>query len=61
MSLNEVKAKSIHTPLLQYEQPVGLYINGEWVAGKDGNTLETLNPATGKPIVSVHAAGPEGM
>jgi aldehyde dehydrogenase (NAD+) len=35
-----------------------LYINGEWVAPKSGQTLEAISPATNKPLARVAAAGP---
>lgn len=50
----------LETPSVTYEQPLGLYIDGKFVAGKEGKTFETINPATEKPIASVHEAGPEG-
>jgi len=46
----------LETPNAKWTQPVGLYINGEWVKGKDGKTFETINPSTEKPITSVHEA-----
>ena len=52
--------QKIETPTVTYEQPLGLYINGEWVKGKEGKTFETINPTNEKPIVAVHEAGPEG-
>ena len=51
----------IETPSITYEQPLGLYIDGKWVKGKEGRTFETINPTTEKPIVAVYEAGPEGM
>ncbi|KAJ5083339.1 Aldehyde dehydrogenase [Penicillium angulare] len=45
---------SIKTPNLTYEQPLGLFINGEFVKGVEGKTFETINPTDEKPIVSVH-------
>jgi aldehyde dehydrogenase (NAD(P)+) len=36
------------------EQPLGLFINNEWV--KTEETFETINPTTGKPICSVYKA-----
>ncbi|KAJ5256770.1 hypothetical protein N7478_012874 [Penicillium angulare] len=45
---------SIKTPSLTYEQPLGLFINGEFVKGAEGKTFETINPTDEKPIVSVH-------
>ena len=29
-------------------QTFQMYIDGEWVDGSDGQTMETINPATGK-------------
>jgi aldehyde dehydrogenase (NAD+) len=51
----------IETPSVTYEQPIGLYIDGQWVKGKEGKTFETINPSNEKPIVAVHEAGPDGM
>lgn len=50
----------IETPSITYEQPIGLYIDGKWVKGKEGKTFETINPTNEKPIVAVHEAGPDG-
>ena len=36
------------------EQPLGLFINNEWV--KTDKTFETINPSTGTPICSVYRA-----
>ena len=50
------EAKSVNVTLpngAKYDQPTGLYINGKFVNAKDGKTFETLNPATGKPILSI--------
>ena len=33
----------------------GLFIGGEWAAGK-GESFETLNPATGKPLARLAQA-----
>lgn len=52
--------QKIETPSITYEQPIGLYIDGKWVKGKEGKTFETINPANEKPIVAIHEAGPEG-
>ncbi|OUM52983.1 hypothetical protein BVG19_g2221 [[Candida] boidinii] len=38
-----------------YKQPVGLFINGQWI--KTEETLETFNPATEEKITSVYVAG----
>ncbi|ODQ47665.1 hypothetical protein PICMEDRAFT_15593 [Pichia membranifaciens NRRL Y-2026] len=37
------------------EQPLGLFINNEWV--KTAEVFETINPSTEKPICSVYRAG----
>ncbi|KAJ5488423.1 Aldehyde dehydrogenase C-terminal [Penicillium expansum] len=47
---------TIKTPNVTYEQPLGLFINNEFVKGVDGKTFETLNPTTEKPITSVYEA-----
>ena len=50
------EAKSVNVTLpngTKYDQPTGLYINGKFVSAKDGKTFETVNPATGKPIISI--------
>jgi len=52
--------QKIETPSITYEQPLGLYIDGKWVKGKEGKTFETINPSNEKPIAAVHEAGPEG-
>jgi aldehyde dehydrogenase (NAD+) len=53
--------QKIETPSITYEQPLGLYIDGKWVKGKEGKTFETINPTNEKPIVAVHEAGPEDV
>ncbi|PWY66453.1 aldehyde dehydrogenase [Aspergillus heteromorphus CBS 117.55] len=48
---------TIETPNnIKYEQPLGLFINNEFVKGSEGKTFETINPTTEKPIVAVHEA-----
>ncbi|KAJ6256726.1 Omega-crystallin [Drechslerella dactyloides] len=39
-----------------YEQPLGLFINGEFVKSKAGNTISTINPTTEEEICKVYAA-----
>ncbi|KAF2145665.1 uncharacterized protein K452DRAFT_264886 [Aplosporella prunicola CBS 121167] len=46
--------KTPHTG--EYEQPLGLFINNEFIKGVDGQTFEVLNPATEEVITSVHEA-----
>ncbi|KAI5817189.1 aldehyde dehydrogenase domain-containing protein [Pyronema omphalodes] len=41
---------------VKYEQPLGLFINNEWVAATEGATFEVINPATEKVICSVQEA-----
>jgi len=53
--------QKIETPSITYEQPLGLYIDGKWVKGKEGKTFETINPSNEKPIAAVHEAGPEDV
>ncbi|KAB8232393.1 aldehyde dehydrogenase (NAD(P)(+)) ald5 [Aspergillus alliaceus] len=47
---------TITTPSVKYEQPLGLFINNEFVKAKSGRTFETINPTDEKPIVSVQEA-----
>ncbi|CAH0059427.1 unnamed protein product [Clonostachys solani] len=48
---------TLNTPITgDYQQPIGLFINNEWVEGVDKKKFEVLNPSTEQPIVSVHEA-----
>jgi len=47
---------TIETPAGKYEQPLGLFINNEWVKGVEGKTFETINPSNEKVITAVHEA-----
>ncbi|CDQ37819.1 Aldehyde dehydrogenase PuuC [Virgibacillus salexigens] len=38
-------------------EPKRLFINGEWHESIDGNLFETINPATGEVLATVHEAG----
>lgn len=40
-----------------YQQPIGLFINNEFVKSQDGKTFPVENPATEKEIVQVYEAG----
>ncbi|KAL4956120.1 aldehyde dehydrogenase domain-containing protein [Aspergillus filifer] len=40
---------------VSYSQPTGLFINNEFVEGS-GQTITSIDPATDKPIATVHAA-----
>lgn len=42
----------------KYSQPLGLFIDNEFVHSSNGSTLTSENPGTGRKIVSVHAADP---
>ncbi|KZZ91502.1 aldehyde dehydrogenase [Moelleriella libera RCEF 2490] len=44
----------LKTPLTgSYQQPIGLFINGEWVEGVDKKKFEVINPTTEEVITSV--------
>ncbi|KAJ5666125.1 uncharacterized protein N7477_008573 [Penicillium maclennaniae] len=43
-----------------YQQPTGLFINNEFVASS-GQTITSLDPATDKPIATVHAASADDV
>ncbi|KAK0386247.1 hypothetical protein NLU13_6084 [Sarocladium strictum] len=53
--------QTIVTPVVTYEQPLGLYIDGKWVKAVEGRTFETICPTNEKPIASVHEAGAEDV
>ncbi|KAK9475418.1 aldehyde dehydrogenase domain-containing protein [Dipodascopsis tothii] len=40
-----------------FEQPVGLFINNDFVASTDGATLAVIDPATEREIAQVHCGG----
>lgn len=44
-----------------YDQPTGLFINNEFVKSSDGKTIESINPSTEEPIVSVYAASEQDI
>ncbi|KAL2708080.1 Aldehyde dehydrogenase [NAD(P)+] 1 [Kluyveromyces marxianus] len=46
---------------IEYQQPLGLFINNEFVKSSDGKVIETVNPATEKPITSFYAASQEDV
>ncbi|EPS35122.1 hypothetical protein H072_11540 [Dactylellina haptotyla CBS 200.50] len=47
----------LETPITgKYEQPVGLFINNEFIQGKKGQEFEVINPTTEKVICKVHEA-----
>lgn len=52
--------QTIVTPVITYTQPLGLFIDGQWVEGIQGKKFDTINPTTEQPIVAVHEAGLEG-
>ncbi|KAK7222988.1 hypothetical protein V2G26_010991 [Clonostachys chloroleuca] len=47
---------TITTPTVTYEQPLGLFINNEFVKGSESKTFETINPTNEKVITAVHEA-----
>src|SRR5437588_1603774 len=47
------------TPALEWIQerkPFGLFINNRWVKPGSGQYLDSINPATGKPLAQIAAA-----
>lgn len=51
---------TIKTPTgREYEQPLGLFINNEWVNAKKGQTFEVINPTNEEVITSVQEATEE--
>ncbi|RMJ24966.1 Aldehyde dehydrogenase [Aspergillus sp. HF37] len=48
--------QTIKTAALTYEQPTGLFINNEFVAGVENKAFHTINPHNEMPIVAVHEA-----
>ncbi|CDK27649.1 unnamed protein product [Kuraishia capsulata CBS 1993] len=46
---------------LVYTQPLGLFINNEFVAAKSGKTFDVINPATEELLASVQEAGVEDI
>lgn len=48
-------AKAVNYFLPEY----GHYIDGEWVAGSSGKTIDQINPATGKVLSRIAAGTPE--
>uniref|UniRef100_A0A060TEH6 ARAD1D15158p n=1 Tax=Blastobotrys adeninivorans TaxID=409370 RepID=A0A060TEH6_BLAAD len=46
---------------IEYTQPLGLFINNEFVAAKDDSKLTVVDPSTGKPITDVHSATEEDV
>ncbi|KMU78957.1 betaine aldehyde dehydrogenase [Coccidioides immitis RMSCC 3703] len=45
----------------KYTQPLGLFINNEFVAAKSGQKITSINPTNEAEIASVHAAGAEDV
>lgn len=54
-------SKKITAGKVTYEQPLGLFINNEFVASKSGSTLDTVNPSTEEVITAVYAAGKDDV
>ncbi|KAJ5090605.1 hypothetical protein N7532_009289 [Penicillium argentinense] len=44
-----------------YAQPIGLFINNEFVASKSGEKIASINPSNEAEITSVYAAGEEDV
>ncbi|KAH7305501.1 aldehyde dehydrogenase domain-containing protein [Stachybotrys elegans] len=45
----------------RYTQPIGLFINNEWVPSSDGSTITSINPTNEEKIVDVHAASADDV
>lgn len=54
-------SKTISVAGITYEQPLGLFINNQFVKSKKGETLSTVNPSTGKEITEVYRASEEDV
>ncbi|KAF1989495.1 aldehyde dehydrogenase, allergen Cla h 10 [Aulographum hederae CBS 113979] len=52
--MTSIKLKTPHTG--EYEQPTGLFINGEFVKGVDGRSFDVINPSDESVICQVHEA-----
>ncbi|CAK7271013.1 mitochondrial aldehyde dehydrogenase [Sporothrix epigloea] len=46
---------------VSYSQPIGLFINNEWVKSSDGGKLTSINPTDETEITSVYAATAEDV
>ncbi|KAF5554610.1 aldehyde dehydrogenase (NAD+) [Fusarium mexicanum] len=46
---------------VKYQQPLGLFINNEFVSAKSGTYISSVNPADEVEIAKVHAAGAEDV
>ncbi|GAM90049.1 hypothetical protein ANO11243_080890 [Dothideomycetidae sp. 11243] len=42
-------------------QPIGLFVNNEWVKSSDSERIESINPTNGKVITSVYAASSQDV
>ena len=51
---------STKTPDLNFT-PKGLFIGGEWVKARSGETITTINPSTGETIGEAPLASEEVM
>lgn len=50
-------ALNLHPKVTEFlSAPLKLFINGEWVESVEGNTFQTLNPATGEVLATVYEA-----
>ncbi|KAL1882009.1 hypothetical protein VTK73DRAFT_2991 [Phialemonium thermophilum] len=58
---SEIEAELIASNGSKWLQPLGLFINNEFVTGSNGHRLATINPTTEEEICSVHAATAEDV
>ncbi|TFK83984.1 Aldedh-domain-containing protein, partial [Polyporus arcularius HHB13444] len=51
------------TPVFKGEVsvPLGLYIDGKWVDGADGTTIDVINPTNGKLITKIAEGTPKDL
>ncbi|KAL3233754.1 Uncharacterized protein RNJ44_03794 [Nakaseomyces bracarensis] len=58
----EIAPKSITTPNgITYEQPVGLFINNQFIKSQNEKTMAIENPSTGENVVEVCSAAKEDV
>src|SRR5687767_8257683 len=44
-----------------HDRAMKIYVNGEWGSPKSGESFETANPATGKPLATLAQAGTDDV
>ena len=59
--MSETTDRTRATEPLEQLSSTDLYVDGEWIAAADGETFDTVDPATGEPIAAVAAAQAEDV